>query len=92
MKGYRFPKRDILNGGVDGNRVLVWILTPDGTTTPNSVHVWMDDRIWEDTWIWTEETVSIAFPLTKYGITVINTDYQWDDSSMWHDEKHWTEN
>ena len=93
MRGYRFPRKVIINGngvGEDG-KVLVWILTPTGATTPNSVHVWKDDAIWHDEWIWTEEVVSYLFPLTRYGTVPLNTTMRWNDTKIWNDGKYWTE-
>jgi hypothetical protein len=84
------PKGRIYAG--EDSKVMVWILTPTGTTTPNSIHVWMDDKIWEDTWIWTEEPVAYRMPLTRYGVPVTGTIYRWDDTQLWKDNLVWTEN
>lgn len=92
MKKFGFPRKDALKGGEDGSKIAVWILTPTGTTTPNSVHIWMDDKIWNDLWIWTEEAVSYMFPLTKYGTVPLNTIMRWDDTKQFLDNLIWTEN
>jgi hypothetical protein len=89
--GFGLPRRDILGGGGDGGQVLVWILTPTGLTTPNSVHIWMDDRIFEDTWIWTEEVMQYKFPLTTHGLTLPGVTYRWDDTKQFKDSLIWTD-
>ena len=60
-KGFRFPDTNILNGGGDNRQVTVWVLTPTGTTTTNSVHKWdqgnpskEEELQWNDDWYWTE--------------------------------------
>lgn len=88
-KGYRFPRTRVL-AGEDGF-VSVWILTPTGNTSPNAIHVWMDDKIWIDDWIWTEEPAIEIFPLTRYGIAASGREYVWNDSKYWRDAYIWTE-
>lgn len=90
-RGFRFPDSNILTGGGYNSQIAAWILTSTGTTTPNSVHIWMDDKIWEDDWIWTEEAVEYLFPLTRYGDTPFNTILRWDDTKLWKDNLIWTD-
>ena len=52
MIRFGFPRRIILNG--EDGKVYVWVLTPTGVTTPNSIHIWMDNKIFGDTLIWTD--------------------------------------
>jgi len=89
MRRFGFPRRNIL-AGEDG-RISVWILTPTGTTTPNSVHVWMDDKVWNDLYIWTEESMVYRFPLTHHGETFSGISYYWDDNILWNDSLMWTD-
>ena len=60
-KGYKFPDTNILTGCGDRGRVAVWVLTPSGISTPNSVHAWdqgnplnEEELQWQEDWYWTE--------------------------------------
>ena len=64
-KGYKFPDTNILTGGGDRGRIAVWVLTPSGISTPNSIHTWDQGKPlnemelqWNDDWYWTENESS----------------------------------